>query len=71
MDVVNHPKHYNSADSVCKFCGKPIECLDVVKHMDFRTGNIIKYLWRHEHKNGIEDLLKAKFYLEDLINDKS
>ena len=29
--------------------------------------NIIKYLWRYEHKNGLEDLKKARFYLERMI----
>ena len=31
-------------------------------------GNVVKYIWRHEHKGGIEDLKKALFYLQDEIN---
>lgn len=31
------------------------------------TANIIKYLWRYEEKNGLEDVKKAKWYLEKLI----
>jgi hypothetical protein len=33
----------------------------------FLKGNIIKYLWRFEHKNGVEDLKKAHFYQNRLI----
>ncbi|EGP9869050.1 DUF3310 domain-containing protein, partial [Listeria monocytogenes] len=32
-------------------------------------GNILKYVSRYEHKNGIEDLKKAQFYLDDLIKE--
>jgi hypothetical protein len=55
-DSVNHPKHYNSHPS-------GIECIDVVEHMNFNTGNAIKYLWRADHKNGLEDLRKAAWYV--------
>ena len=54
---VNHPQHYNALPS-------GIECIDVVEHLSFNIGNAVKYLWRHEHKNGIEDLQKAKWYIE-------
>lgn len=40
----------------------------------FCLGNAIKYLWRHEHKNGYEDLEKAGVYLDKvdgLISDDS
>lgn len=63
---VNHPTHYNQGG---------IECIDAmeaaVSGLDgteaLLTGQIIKYLWRWKHKNGIEDLQKAKWYLERLI----
>jgi len=35
--------------------------------LDFNEGNIIKYVTRYKQKNGLEDLLKAKDYLEYLI----
>lgn len=70
-DQVNHPTHYNSLPAVCKKCQEPIECIDVVRHMSFNIGNIIKYLWRHDFKNGIEDLKKARWYLDDEIKSKS
>jgi hypothetical protein len=35
--------------------------------MDFLQGNIIKYVTRYPFKGGVEDLIKAKKYLEKLI----
>lgn len=56
-DPVNHPKHY---------CAHPsgVECITVTEHMNFNVGNAIKYLWRTDHKNGIEDLKKARWYVD-------
>jgi hypothetical protein len=56
-EAVNHPKHYNSHPS-------GVECITVVEHMTFNIGNAIKYLWRADHKNGIEDLKKAAWYVQ-------
>lgn len=56
-DSVNHPAHYNQNVS-------GVECIEVVEHMSFNVGNAMKYLWRHQHKNGIEDLRKAIWYVE-------
>jgi hypothetical protein len=67
-DAVDHPAHYTSSDAKCVSCNTPIECIDVVGSLPFLEGNIIKYLWRHSHKNGLEDLRKARFYLNHLIN---
>ena len=60
-DTVNHPKHYNSHPS-------GIECITVVRHMNFNRGNAIKYLWRAGDKeNELEDLKKAAWYIADEI----
>lgn len=57
-DVVNHPVHYTSHPS-------GIECIQITEHMGFNLGNAIKYIWRADLKNNaIEDLEKAKFYIE-------
>lgn len=56
-DNVNHPKHYNSHPS-------GIECITVVEHMNFNLGNAVKYPWRTDHKNGLEDLKKARWYID-------
>ena len=66
IDMVNHPPHYNQAG---------IECLDAIRaatfegHEFYLQGNILKYLWRYRYKNGIEDLKKARFYLDKLIEE--
>ncbi|MBC1642336.1 DUF3310 domain-containing protein [Listeria welshimeri] len=62
-DNVNNPAHYTAGG---------IETLDYIKakvkdYPSYVAGNILKYVSRYEHKNGIEDLKKAQFYLNDLI----
>ncbi|KIJ86888.1 hypothetical protein SE00_07700 [Staphylococcus saprophyticus] len=62
-DTVNHPSHYNYGD---------IEVIDfieqVTKHYNpnvaYHIGNAIKYLARSPHKNGKEDVEKARWYIE-------
>lgn len=39
--------------------------------MGYLKGNIMKYLWRYEYKNQGEDLLKAQWYLNKLIDVKN
>ena len=64
-DVVNHPAHYEGKVE----CIDAIECAtdDLTGFKGYVTGNIIKYLWRWHKKNGLEDLKKARWYLEKLI----
>ena len=65
-DVVNHPAHYTAGR---------IECIDAIESAidglsgveAFLTGQVMKYMHRWPRKNGIEDLRKAKWYLERLI----
>ncbi len=65
FDSVNKPAHYNQSGIECiaaieasmskeQFCG-------------YLKGNIMKYMWRYEDKNKIEDLKKAQWYLNKLI----
>jgi hypothetical protein len=60
---VVHPSHYN----------KGIEMWDYAHshNLDFFEGNVVKYVTRWRHKNGIEDLKKAKQYLDKLIEIES
>jgi hypothetical protein len=68
-DPVNHPAHYHSS-YIHESCGTPIECIDIVRHMDFDTGNAVKYCWRAGKKGDtIEDLEKAVWYLNDRISE--
>ena len=63
-DVINHPKHYTSHPS-------GIECIEVTRHMNYNLGCVIKYLWRADLKNdALEDLKKARWYLEDEIKKR-
>ncbi len=62
-DPVNHPKHYTNHPS-------GLECIQVTRHMNFNLGNVVKYLWRSDHKNGLEDLKKAAWYLGDEIKKR-
>lgn len=65
-DQVNHPSHYAKGG---------IECIEAMEaamtkaaFCGYCKGNILKYLWRYESKgNPIQDLLKAQWYLERLI----
>lgn len=62
-DAVNHPKHYTQHPS-------GVECITISRHMNFNLGNVLKYIWRADHKNGLEDLRKAAWYLSDEIKKR-
>lgn len=64
-DMVNHPSHYMQHPS-------GVECIEITRHMSFNLGNAVKYIWRCDlkHDNSIEDLEKAKFYLDDEIKKR-
>ena len=64
-DAVNNPTHYTTGG---------IECIDAMQAMlsreefiGYLRGNIFKYQWRYKHKNGVEDLRKADWYAQRLI----
>lgn len=66
--MVSHPSHYQSKNG--------IEVIDVIEAFTedlegieaICTGNAIKYLCRWSKKNGVQDLEKAIWYLQHLIN---
>lgn len=71
VNKINHPSHYTWLKDKCG-----IEVIDIVRHLDFDTGNAIKYLLRAGHKSEegytdkaktIEDLNKAIWYIKDKI----
>lgn len=67
VEKIDHPLHYNTLPAECTECHHPIECIDVVQHMNFNLGNTVKYIWRAGVKNPqtlIEDLEKARWYLD-------
>lgn len=66
-DNVNHPSHYTQGT---------FETIEIIKDIltpeEFKgyiKGNIMKYVSREAYKNGVEDLKKAQWYLNYLIND--
>lgn len=65
-DKVNHPDHYHGKDN-------PYEAIKVIEawKLGFNLGNVIKYISRAELKeNALDDLKKAKWYLEREINNR-
>lgn len=64
-DIVNHPQHYTHGG---------IETIDYLQAKmtqeqfeGYLLGNILKYVSRYPHKNGVEDLKKAEWYIDKLI----
>lgn len=66
-DIVNHPKHYISANGMEVIDVIDEFTADLVGRESNYTSNIIKYILRWKHKNGVTDLKKANWYLERLI----
>ena len=67
VDMVNSPPHYNQTG---------IECIHAISAATgdgfkyYLQGNIMKYLWRFDYKDKpIEDLQKARWYLDKLIEE--
>lgn len=68
-DNVNSPSHYTQANG--------LECIDAITAaVSGKSGieavcvaNVIKYLWRYELKNGVEDVKKAQWYLNRLVSE--
>ena len=66
--MVSHPAHYQSETG--------LEVIDVIEAFTFDlkgieatdTGNVLKYMCRWKNKNGIQDLEKARWYLDHLID---
>jgi hypothetical protein len=67
QDMVNHPPHYNKHG---------IECIQAIRAAltdeEFRgyiKGNVLKYTWRENYKNKNQDLQKAQWYLNKLLQE--
>jgi hypothetical protein len=66
-DIINHPEHYISETG--------LETIDVIEAFTFDlngieavcTGNVLKYICRWKNKNGTDDLKKARWYIDHLI----
>lgn len=68
-DNVNHPAHYTAGGIECiDAIAAALTCQTDPMHA-WLTGQALKYMWRWPLKNGLEDLKKARFYLDRLIAD--
>jgi hypothetical protein len=67
VDMVNSPPHYNQTGIEC------IHAISAATNDGFKyylQGNILKYLWRFDYKDKpLEDLKKAQWYLDKLIEE--
>jgi len=63
-DPVNHPKHYLSGG---------FELMDIIEayNLGFCDGNVLKYIVRWRRKDGLQDLKKAAWYLNRLIETET
>jgi len=64
-EAVDGPSHYGGKGSV-------YEAINVIEAygMGFCDGNVLKYVLRYKKKNGLEDLRKAQWYLNRLIENE-
>mgnify|MGYP001752229033 FL=1 len=65
VDNVEHPAHYTSGSIECIDAMVETQGVEAVKN--FCICNAFKYLWRHDKKNGVEDVKKAAWYLNKFI----
>ena len=63
-----NPSHYKQGGIECKDC---IKAALGEHYIGFLIGNAIKYTYRYQHKNGVEDLKKAAVYLDWAIKELS
>lgn len=61
VDLINHPPHYAE--------GRQFEPIDVIFdwNLNYAEGNVVKYISRWRRKGGLEDLKKAQFYMNKLV----
>jgi len=64
-DMVNSPPHYRQGN---------VECIEAIEAMltkaefdGYCKGNVVKYIWRENHKGRVESLKKAQWYLNKLV----
>jgi hypothetical protein len=65
--LVHRPPHYNQGG---------MEAIDYIKQqlgdgiVDYCEGNVMKYLHRWRYKNGVQDLKKARWYLNKMVEEQ-
>lgn len=68
-DAADHPVHYDPVNHPPHYKAGGIETIDFIeaKQFGYHLGNVVKYISRAYHKGGMEDLLKAQWYLNRAI----
>lgn len=70
-DIINNPEHYTKY---------PVDVIEIINWLSsnastpyegYLVGTVVKYLFRYPHKNGVEDLKKARWFLDKLIEELS
>ena len=58
-----NPSHYKQGN---------IEVIEFIldQNLNYMDGNVVKYITRYKHKNGLEDLKKARWYINKIIEEK-
>lgn len=69
VDNVNSPNHYASQSIECIVAMEAM--LSPEEFIGYLRGNIFKYQWRYKQKNGVEDLKKAQWYQNKLLEKES
>jgi hypothetical protein len=64
-DNVNHPSHYETGKFECIDVMIETQGVEAVKN--FCLCNAFKYLYRHNGKNGVEDIKKARWYINKYL----
>lgn len=64
-DNVNHPSHYETGNFEC--IDVMIETQGICAVQSFCICNAFKYLYRHRNKNHLEDIKKARWYIDKFI----
>lgn len=64
--MIKHQNYYKRGNTECIEAIK--DSLSIEGYRGFLKGNILKYVWRYDLKNGKEDLDKAEVYLKLLID---
>jgi len=60
-DTPQNPSHYKQEDI------QPWDYI-LANNMCYLSGNVVKYVTRYKYKNGLEDLKKARAYIDKMID---
>lgn len=64
-EKVNHPDHYKQGEYEC--IDVMVDVFGLIATEDFCLLNAFKYLWRSDHKGKLDDIKKADWYLQKII----